>query len=172
MRFGCRLQVASCKLQVAGCKLQVAGCGLEMATIRQFEELNVWQDARRLVGEIYSVSRARPFSYDFGLRDQIRRAAVSTMSNIAEGFERGTRKEFIQFLNIAKGSNGEVRSQLYVARDQEHVGDIQFAALSSSAVTLSKKLSAFIRYLEGCPTDSRVKRPARRNNLQPATSNL
>jgi four helix bundle protein len=143
-----------------------------MATVRQFEQLNVWQGARRLVSEIYSASQARAFNRDFGLREQIRRAAVSTMSNIAEGFERGTRKEFVQFLNIAKGSNGEVRSQLYIALDQKYVGEGQFAALSGSAVTLSKKLSAFIRCLEGYAGDSRVKKPVRRNNLQPATSNL
>jgi len=86
-----------------------------MATARQFEDLAVWQEARQIVGVIYAMSKQRAFNQDFGLRDQIRRAAVSTMSNVAEGFERGTRKEFVQFLNIAKGSNGEVRSQLHVA---------------------------------------------------------
>ena len=144
-----------------------------MATARQFEDLNVWQDARQLVGAIYSASKARAFSQDFGLRDQIRRAAVSTMSNIAEGFERGTRKEFVQFLNIAKASNGEVRSQLHVALDQKYINETEFKTLCETAVTLSKKLSAFIRYLDGFAGDSRVKKPARpRNNLQPAIRNL
>ena len=83
-----------------------------MATAQQFEDLRVWQDARTVVRQIYEVSKQRLFRRDFSLRDQIRRAATSTMSNIAEGFERGSRKEFIQFLNTAKGSNGEVRSQL------------------------------------------------------------
>src|SRR5271169_4030857 len=115
-----------------------------MATVRQFEDLNVWQDARQLVVAVYSVSKVRAFNQDFGLRDQIRRAAVSTMSNIAEGFERGTRKEFVQFLNIAKGSNGEVRSQLCVAVDQKYIGEKEFNALRESSVTLSKKLAAFI----------------------------
>ena len=101
--------------------MQVEGCKLIMATVKQFEDLNVWQEARQLVSAVYAASRARAFSQDFGLRDQIRRAAVSTMSNIAEGFERGTRKEFVQFLNIAKGSNGEVRSQLQVAADRKSV---------------------------------------------------
>ena len=96
------------------------------------------------------------------------------MSNIAEGFERGTHKEFIQFLHIAKGSNGEVRSQLHIALDQKYIGQKEFAALQESALTLSKKLSAFIRYLEGYTDNARAKRPTRaaRNNLQPATSNL
>jgi four helix bundle protein len=132
-----------------------------MATARHFEDLKVWQDARQLVGVIYSTSKQRAFSSDFALRDQIRRAAVSTMSNIAEGFERGTRKEFIQFLNIAKGSNGEVRSQLYVALDQKYVNESQFSILYDAAILLSKKLSVFIRYLDGFSGNSRVKKSAR-----------
>jgi len=139
-----------------------------MATARQFEDLSVWQESRQLVGAIYTVSRQPSFNQDFGLRDQIRRAAVSTMSHIAEGFERGTRKEFVQFLNIAKGSNGEVRSQLYVALEQKYISEKEFAALSEAAVLLSRKLSAFIYYLEGCAGDSRARKPATRN-LQPAT---
>jgi four helix bundle protein len=94
------------------------------------------------------------------------------MANIAEGFERGTRKEFVQFLNIAKGSNGEVRSQLHVALDQKNFGEKEFAGLRDSAVTLSKKLSAFIRYLESYAANSRVKKTSRAAaNQQPATSN-
>jgi len=126
-----------------------------------------------MVSAVYTVSKARAFNADFGLRDQIRRAAVSTMSNIAEGFERGTRKEFVQFLNIAKGSNGEVRSQLSVALDQKYISEKEFAALRDSSVALSKKLAAFIRYLEGYTANSRVKKPSRTAaNQQPATSNL
>ena len=144
-----------------------------MATAQQFEDLNVWQEARRLVDVIYSASKVRAFNQDFCLRDQIRRAAVSTMSNIAEGFGRGSRKEFVQFLNIAKGSNGEVRSQLYVALDQKYITETDYAALHESAVMLSKKLSAFIRYLEGFAGNSRVKKPARRtDNVQLSTRNL
>ena len=95
------------------------------------------------------------------------------MSNIAEGFERGTRKEFVQFLNIAKGSNGEVRSQLCVALDQRYIGEAEYNSLRESSVTLSKKISAFIRYLEGYAANSRVKKPARSTvNLQLSTSNL
>jgi four helix bundle protein len=144
-----------------------------MATVKQFEDLNVWQDARQMVSAVYTVSNTRAFSQDFGLRAQIRRAAVSTMSNIAEGFERGTRKEFVQFLNLAKGSNGEVRSQLCIALDQKYVSETEFNALRESSVTLSKKISAFIRYLEGFTDNSRVKKPARpAANQQLATSSL
>jgi four helix bundle protein len=144
-----------------------------MPTVRQFEDLHVWQDARQLVGAVYSASKARVFNQDFGLRDQIRRASVSTMSNIAESFERGSRKEFVQFLNIAKGSNGEVRSQLCVAVDQKYISETEFNSLRELSMALSKKLSAFIRYLEGYAGNSRVKKPTRAaTNLQPATSNL
>ena len=79
-----------------------------MATARQFEDLHVWQDARQLVNQVYQATKLRGFSRDRDLSGQIRRAAVSTMSNIAEGFERGSKREFIQFLTDAKGSNGEV----------------------------------------------------------------
>ncbi len=144
-----------------------------MATARQFEDLNVWQDARQLVGAVYTASRLRVFERDYALRDQIRRASISTMSNIAEGFERGTRKEFIQFLNIAKGSHGEVRSQLHVALDQKYISEPEFSGLREQTITLSKKLSAFIRYLDGYAGETRVKKPARaRQNLQLSTRNL
>src|SRR6266516_4848478 len=116
-----------------------------MATAQQFEDLGVWQDARVLVKEIYTASRQRAFFRDFSLRNQIRGAATSTMSNIAEGFERGTRKEFIQFLSIAKGSNGEVRSQLYVALDQEYMTEKEFNLLRDSAVSLSRRIARFMR---------------------------
>jgi len=88
-----------------------------MAKIERFEEIEAWQDARLLVKGIYEVTDGGRFARDFGLRDQIRRAAISTMSNIAEGFERGSDKDFIRFLYMAKASAGEVRSQLYVAMD-------------------------------------------------------
>ncbi len=132
-----------------------------MATVQQFEDLGVWQDARELVRAIYAVSKQRAFSRDFGLRDQIRRAAVSAMSNIAEGFERGSRKEFVQFLNIAKGSAGEVRAQLYAALDQEYMSEAEFNSLRDSATVLSRRLATFIRYLESHPSNSRVRKPSK-----------
>lgn len=145
-----------------------------MATVQQFEDLRVWQEARALVQEVYKAAKQKPFSRDFSLRDQITRAAVSTMSNIAEGFERGSRKEFIQFLNIAKGSSGELRSQLYVALDQEYINQKLFDQVRESALSLSRRLAKFIRYLESFPSNSRVRYGTARNNgnLQPATFNL
>ena len=133
-----------------------------MATVKQFEDLGVWQDARRLVQAVYSVSKQRAFYRDGGLREQIRRAATSTMSNVAEGFERGSRKEFVQFLNIAKGSNGEVRSQLYVALDQAYLSEKEFNSLRDSAVILSRRLASFIRYLASYPENSRVRKTGKR----------
>jgi len=96
------------------------------------------------------------------------------MSNIAEGFERGSRKEFIQFLNIAKASNGEFRSQLYVALDQGYIDEKTFSALRESALSLSRRLASFISYLDGFPGKSRMKNNQQpwHANLQPATFNL
>ena len=131
-----------------------------MATVQQFEDLNVWQDARNLVREIYQMTKQRVFRRDFGLRDQITRAATSTMSNIAEGFERGTRKDFIRFLNMAKGSNSEVRSQLYVALVQQYIEQKTFDALRESTIAPSRRIAKFIKYLETYPKDSRVRNVA------------
>ena len=129
-----------------------------MATVQAFEELQVWQEARKLLNEIYSASKLRPFALDRDLKSQIRRAAMSTMSNIAEGFERGTRKEFVQFLNIAKGSNGEVRSQLWVALDEQYLTQKRFGELREKAMSLSRRIASFIRYLESCGMKTRVRK--------------
>ena len=126
-----------------------------MASVQQFEDLHVWQEARSLVQEIYQMVRQPRFRHDFSLRDQIVRAGNSTMSNIAEGFERGSRKEFIQFLSIAKGSNGEVRSQLYIALDQEYIDKHTFDGLRSAALALSRRLAKFMQYLQSVPSNSR-----------------
>src|SRR5437879_485616 len=98
-----------------------------MSRIERFEDLIAWQKARVLSREIYKVTRATRFSKDFSLVDQIRRASISVLSNIAEGFERGGRSEFHQFLVVAKGSCAEVRSQLYVALDAEYLGQAEFS---------------------------------------------
>ena len=97
-----------------------------MSRIERFEDLIAWQKARKLTCEIYQITRQGAFVKDFGLSNQIQRASVSIMSNIAEGFERGSNKEFIQFLYIAKGSCGEVRSQIYIAFDQRYISENDF----------------------------------------------
>src|SRR3989338_2756197 len=88
-----------------------------MATIKQFEDLIAWQKARILTKFVHEISKYRNFEMDRGLQDQIRRASVPVMSNIAEGFDRGTRQEFLNYLFIAKGSCGEVKTQLYISND-------------------------------------------------------
>jgi len=110
--------------------------------IERFEDLIAWQKARVLVRRIYEVSRSGEFARDFGLTGQIRRAAVSVMSNIAEGFERAGRAEFHQFLVIAKGSCAEVRSQLYVAYDVGYIEQEIFLELNAMAMELGKIVGA------------------------------
>jgi four helix bundle protein len=118
-----------------------------MASIERFEEVEAWKKARELTKLIYQITRSGEFSRDFGLRDQIRRAAVSTMSNIAEGFERGGNKEFQHFLTVAKGSVGEVRSQLYVALDAGFILQAKFDDLYKLTVESGRLISGFIKYL-------------------------
>src|SRR5947207_2947186 len=118
-----------------------------MAKIRKFEDIESWKRARKLANEIYNVTAVGRFTRDFGLRDQIRRASISILSNIAEGFERGGDKEFLQFLSVAKGSCGETRAQLYVALDQDYISVVQFEALSRAATEVSQLISGFMKYL-------------------------
>lgn len=106
--------------------------------VERFEDLIAWQKARQLTADIYQVTSKGDFSKDFGLRDQIRRASVSVMSNIAEGFDRGSRGEFHQFLVVAKASCAEVRSQLYVAQDVGYINQEVFNNVSSNASELSR----------------------------------
>ena len=106
--------------------------------IEKFEDLIAWQKARQLTADIYQITNQGEFARDFGLRDQIRRASVSVMSNIAEGFERFNPKEFHYFLSIAKSSCGEVRSQLYVALDADYLPTTKFTELKNKCVELSK----------------------------------
>jgi four helix bundle protein len=114
---------------------------------KQFEDLQVWKEARRLTQEIYRLTKGEKFWKDFALRGQIQRAAVSIMSNIAEGFERGGNQEFSQFLYVAKGSCGEVRSQIYVAIDQGYVAQKEADELTKSFKRLSSMISNLIAYL-------------------------
>ena len=118
-----------------------------MATLRRFEEIEAWQRARELTREVYRCSKVGAFARDFALRDQIRRAAVSVMSNIAEGFERGGTAEFAQFLAVSKGSAGEVESQLYVALDQEYISEEQFRSLKKTAVSTKRLIAGLMIYL-------------------------
>ena len=116
-----------------------------MATIKRFTDIVAWQKARELVNVIYGVTRRGAFSKDWGLKDQIQRAAVSICSNIAEGFERSGNKEFLNFLWIAKGSTGEVASQLYNAKDCGYIDDATFDDLQERLRLISAMLYKLIR---------------------------
>lgn len=118
-----------------------------VATIKRFEDLEVWQLAREQAKEVYNITQTGNFNKDYDLKNQINASSGSVMDNIAEGFERFSNKEFCQFLVISKGSNGEVRSQLYRAFDRNHIpGDVLHTRLEYS-IMLGKKLKTFTDYL-------------------------
>ena len=110
-------------------------------TVKKFEDLFIWQKARELTREVYRVTNDWK---DKGLQDQIRRASVSVLSNIAEGFERGTKDEFLYFLYIARGSAGEVRAQLYVAYDQKFIVENDFKTVQDMADYEARLIAKFI----------------------------
>lgn len=128
-----------------------------MATITRFEEIEAWQTGRELTRQVYDASNMARFARDFGLRDQMRRAAVSVMSNIAEGFESRTQLLFVEFLGRAKGSAGEVRAQLYVALDVGYLQQAQFDQLCALTERCSRQISRFMAYLESQPNTPRTR---------------
>jgi four helix bundle protein len=118
-----------------------------MATFQNFEEIEAWQKARELTRRVYSITNSGAFARDFALRDQIRRASISISSNIAEGFERDGTSEFSQFLSIAKGSTGEVRTQLYLAFDQGYIDERTFHELLNLTTETGRKIGGLMKYL-------------------------
>lgn len=120
---------------------------MEKKKIQTFEDLRVWQQGIELVKQVYLITKEGNLSKDFGLRDQLRRASVSVPTNIAEGFERYSRKEYIQYLKIAKGSAGEVRSLLRVALEVGYLDKFKYDELYSYAMNLSRMLSTQIQAL-------------------------
>ncbi len=118
-----------------------------MSTFKTFEEVTAWQKARELTRRIYDVTGKGRFGRDFALVDQMRRASISVMSNIAEGFERKGGKEFGYFLSVAKGSLGELRAQLYVTSDQGYIDKTTFEELSLLACDTARMLGGLARYL-------------------------
>lgn len=118
-----------------------------MATIKRFEDLEVWRLAFEVAGDIYDLTQRDSFSRDFALRDQIRRSSISVFSNIAEGFERDGNREFINFLSIAKGSCGEVRAQILFARDRGYISDAELGLMSEKLLRTSNQISGFQKYL-------------------------
>ena len=118
-----------------------------MATIKTFEELESWKISRKLVVRFYQESNSGPISKDFALLDQMRRSAISIMSNLAEGFERNGNREFIHYCHIAKASAGEFRSQLFIALDVGYISNQLFNELLQLVLEISKLISGMIRYL-------------------------
>jgi four helix bundle protein len=123
-----------------------------MAKIKMFQYIKAWEKSRFLAKEIYNITSNKKFANDWGLKDQIRRASVSVMSNIAEGFSRQTDKEFIQFLYIAKGSVSEIQSHLYVALDLSYIDEKTFKNLSDKTEEIAHLIGGFVRYLKGVDT--------------------
>ena len=118
-----------------------------MATFKRFEEIESWKRARKLTNRIYQLSNEGNFSRDFTLKDQIRRACISIMSNIAEGYDRSGTKDFVQFLATAKGSAAEVRCQLYIAFDQAYINEADFTDLCRSTVETQSLIGGLMNYL-------------------------
>jgi four helix bundle protein len=119
-----------------------------MAKFNRIEEIVVWQLAVELTNAIYAVTNNNNFNKDFALRDQIRKSAISVPSNIAEGFERNSTNQFLYFLIIAKGSAGELRTQLLIAKNQNYITQSEFEKINEEALDVSKKLGSFINYLK------------------------
>ncbi len=127
-----------------------------MATITRFEEMDAWITARELTRMIYALTDQGNFAKDFGLRNQIQRASVSIMSNIAEDFESRTQTQFLGYLGHAKASAGEVRSQLYIAMDLSYLNQEQFNLVFDLADKASRQLYRFMSYLETHPRSRRT----------------
>jgi len=119
-----------------------------MGTITRFEDIEAWQMGRDLKRAIYAVTKQGEFAKDYPLRDQIRRAAISITANIAEGFERGGNREFVQFLSTSKGSCGEVQDHLYTAVDAAYLAQSEFQRLYDQAAAVARKIGAFMKYLQ------------------------
>lgn len=128
-----------------------------MPTITRFEEIEAWKTARELTRMVYSLTEQGSFARDYGLKNQIQRAAVSVMSNIAEGFESRTQAQFLDYLGHAKASAGEVRCQLYVALDLNYMTDEQFSKVFDLADKSSRQIARFMNYLETHPQSRRVR---------------
>ena len=118
-----------------------------MTTVKRFEDLHCWKSSRELVNVVYEATNETPFNRDFGLRDQIRRAVVSVMSNIAEGFNAGSDSEFMRFLSFSRRSLSETQSQSYVALDQKYITQDVFDKIYSKANETERQINALIGYL-------------------------
>jgi four helix bundle protein len=143
-----------------------------MGTFKSFEDIDAWKKARELTRRVYEVTAKGAFARDFALRDQIRRACVSVMSNVAEGHGRGGTKEFLQFLSMALGSANEACSQLYVALDQGYIDDRQFRELTVLAQENARMIGGLARYLRTSQLKGTKFARASTENPEPRTKNI
>jgi len=118
-----------------------------MATIKRFEDLECWQEARKLVNQIYELTKNHSFRKDFELVKQVRRSAISSMANVAEGFHRNSTKDFLRFLDYSRASIAETLSHCYIALDQEYIGESEMTTVRKQADSVWKKVNNFISYL-------------------------
>lgn len=118
-----------------------------MGKIKQFEDLDIWKEATNIAIEIYLISETGKLKTDFGMKDQIRRAAMSISDNIAEGFEYESNMQFIRFLRYSKGSSGELRNKLYVLKKVDFIEEEFYVSMHKRLIDLSKQISGFIKYL-------------------------
>jgi four helix bundle protein len=142
-----------------------------VASFRTFEEIDAWQKARELTRRVYDVTAKGAFARDYALRDQLRRACVSVMSNVAEGHGRGGTKEFLQFLSMALGSADEVSSQLYVALDQKYISDGEFHELTALTQETANLIGGLARYLRTTELKGHKFASSSSKNSKPRTEN-
>lgn len=143
-----------------------------MATIERFEDIEAWKEARRLAEEVYRTTKKGGFNRDSGLRDQLRRASVSGMANIAEGFDGGSSREFQRFLLYALRSTSEVQSHLYVALDQDYLSSDAFKVLYDHTVCVKKLIGGFLRYLRSANgAKATARKASRAPELSPEKAN-
>jgi len=128
-----------------------------MGKIERFEDLEVWKLSMELCTEVYKLTNIEIFSRDFGLKDQIRRSAISIPSNISEGYERDAKNQFLYFLAIAKGSCGELRTQLKIALNLGYISNEDYNTLNEKAINTNQQLSGFIKYLKNYNSNKKLK---------------
>ena len=119
--------------------------------IDRFEDIVSWKEARKLVNDVYKITNSSKIKYDYGLKDQMRRAAISIMSNIAEGFDSGSHRSFACFLNYSYRSASELQSLFYVLLDQKYLNDTEFSEINNRISQIKKLIGAFIKYLRTHP---------------------
>ncbi len=142
-----------------------------MATFKRLEEIEAWNSARALARAIYACSKGGKASKDYGFCDQIRRAATSVMLNIAEGFERGGNREFVQFLGVAKGSPGEIEALLYIAIDQGYISQGEFESMKGKNGSTRRLIAGLMHYLHPSGMKGMKYKSPRDPNQEPGTKN-